>query len=237
MVYQWINNTLSEWLPQACVLCGHGSQHRALCPDCIRDLPRFTATACSQCGLPLDISVRPALCGHCQQHAPAYDHVISRFAYAQPISQLVTNLKFRGHLHLARLFGELLAESIGSNDTKIQALLPVPLHPGRLRQRGFNQALEIARPLARSLDLPVITDAVSRIRNTQPQSTQTATQRASNIRGAFHLSKTPAYSHIAIVDDVMTSGHTVDEIAKLLRAAGVEQIEVWCVTRAWPHPR
>ena len=135
MVYQWIHNILSEWLPQACVLCGHGSRHHALCPDCIRDLPRFTA-ACTQCGLPLDVSVRPALCGHCQQHVPAYDHVISRFAYAHPISQLVANLKFRGHLHLARLFGELMAEQILSQGTAVQALLPVPLHPTASRSQS-----------------------------------------------------------------------------------------------------
>lgn len=237
MVYQWLQNTLSEWLPQACVLCGHPGANRALCPACIRDLPRFSAQACHQCGLPLESSDSAARCGHCQQNPPAYDRVVSRFAYAQPVSQLVANLKFRGQLHLARLFGELMAESMLFRDNGVQALLPVPLHPARLRQRGFNQALEIIRPLARTLDLPVFADGIVRIRDTQPQSDQTAAQRASNIRGAFRLNKTPPYSHIAIVDDVMTSGHTVDEIAQLLRAAGIEQIEVWCVARAWPHHR
>jgi len=160
--------------------------------------------------------------------------VISAFAYAPPVSQLVSKLKFHGQIQLARLFGELLASPVLSAKSQAQALLPVPLHPGRLRQRGFNQALEIARSLSRAVHLPLLTHCVYRNRNTEPQSAQIAAQRERNIRGAFSLNQPPGHQHIAIVDDVMTSGHTVNEIAKQLRAAGVKQIEVWCVARAWP---
>ena len=159
----------------------------------------------------------------------------SAFAYAKPVSQLVSKLKFRGQIQLARLFGELLADHIGCIGSPAQAVLPVPLHPRRLRSRGFNQALEIARPLSRALSLPMLTDTVHRHRDTQPQAEQSARQRERNIRGAFVPGKPVAYQCVAIVDDVMTSGHTVSEIAKLLRQAGVGQIEVWCVARAWPH--
>lgn len=236
MVYQWIKNSLSHWLPQACVLCGHTSQQYALCPACIDDLPRLNAEAiCCQCGLPIDTATLPGLCGHCQQHLPAYDRVVSAFAYANPVSQLVAKLKFRGQLQLARLFGELLAMQIQTMGSEVQAVLPVPLHPTRLGQRGFNQALEIARPVTRALSLPLVNDSVERRRDTQPQAEQSALQRERNIRGAFTLTKPAGYRRVAIVDDVMTSGHTVNEIAKLLRQTGVEQIEVWCVARAWPH--
>ena len=119
--------------------------------------------------------------------------------------------------------------------SQAQALLPVPLHPRRLRSRGYNQALEIARPVSRALALPIVQDAVTRQRDTQPQAEQSAVQRERNIRGAFVPGKPVTYQSVAIVDDVMTSGHTVNEIATLLRQSGVEQIEVWCVARAWPH--
>jgi ComF family protein len=233
MVYQWIKNTLAQWLPQRCVLCGQGTPHHALCEPCLRDMPRLEQ-ACPQCGLPL-VTPNSGRCGHCQQQPPVYDRVISAFAYTTPVSQLVSKLKFRGQLHLARLFGELLAGQIGAGGTKVQAVLPVPLHPRRLRHRGFNQALEIARPIGHSLCLPIVCDAVTRQRDTPPQSAQPAGERARNIRGAFTLNKSVAYARVAIVDDVMTSGHTVSEIAKLLRHSGVEHIEVWCVARAWRH--
>jgi ComF family protein len=236
MVYHWLKSYFTQWLPQSCVLCGHSSRQHALCPACLEDLPGFSHEICRQCGLPLNGATPPHACGHCQQLRPDYDHVISAFAYAPPVSQLVAKLKFRGQIQLARLLGELLAKKIESaGRTQAQALLPVPLHPARLRQRGFNQALEIARPLTQTLGLPLLSDCIQRCRDTRPQSDQAATQRERNIRGAFGIHQPPTYSRIAIVDDVMTSGHTVNEIAKLLRTAGVEQIEVWCVARAWPH--
>ena len=234
MVYQWINNNLSHWLPQACVLCGQNCRRHALCTSCLADLPQIDAATCHQCGLPLD-GPASGPCGHCLQQSPGYDHVISGFAYAQPVAQLVAKLKFRGQIQLARLFGELLIRPVQAGNSQAQAILPVPLHPGRLRQRGFNQALEIARPLSRALHLPLLTDMVYRHRDTQPQSEQSAARREGNIRDAFSLNQPPVFQHVAIVDDVMTSGHTVNEIAKLLRAAGVTQIEVWCVARAWSH--
>ena len=235
MVYHWIKNNLSHWLPQSCVLCGQNCWQHALCPACIEDLPHLGMQTCWQCGLPLEFTAAPSRCGHCQQRPPAYDRVISAFAYANPISQLVSKLKFRGQLQLARLFGELLAEHITCLGSQAQAVLPVPLHPRRLRSRGYNQALEIARPVSRALALPIVQDAVTRQRDTQPQAEQSAVQRERNIRGAFVPGKPVTYQCVAIVDDVMTSGHTVNEIATLLRQSGVEQIEVWCVARAWPH--
>ena len=236
MVYKWVINHLSNWWPQSCLLCGQTSHRHSLCADCIQDLPRFTAS-CFRCGLPIAPLAGADLCGQCQQHAPGYDRVIAAFAYATPVSQLVAQLKFQQRLQLARLFGELLAARIAPDTALPQALIPVPLHPNRLRTRGYNQALEIARPLGRILSLPVLADSVRRRRDTAPQSAQAAEQRQQNIRGAFRLNKPLHLRHVAIVDDVMTSGHTVGEMAGVLREAGVEQIEVWCVARAWPKTK
>lgn len=236
MVYQWLFNHLSWWLPQACCLCGRDSRPYAICSACLRDLPRFSSNSCHQCGRPLS-SPGPAAvsCGQCQRRPPGYDRVIAGFAYAEPVSQLVGQLKFQGRIQLARLLGELLAERVGRADSSAEAIVPVPLHPQRLRERGFNQALEIARPLSRAHKLPILRDAIYRNRHTQPQSAQAAERRRHNVRGAFSLKRVPPYRSVAIADDVMTSGHTVNEIAQLLRRAGVERIEVWCVARAWPH--
>lgn len=235
MVYQWINNRLHDWFPQSCVLCGQTSRDHALCCDCLHDLPFIPPSICQHCGLPLELSTKPVSCGRCLQQPPAYDRVISAFAYATPVSQLVSKLKFHGQLQLARLLGEMLAKHLFSAGPSVEALVPVPLHPGRLRQRGFNQALEIARPISTALTLPILHDAVYRQRETQPQAEQPASRRECNIRGAFTPGVLPAVKRLAIVDDVMTSGHTVGEIAKVLRQVGVEQIEVWCVARAWPR--
>lgn len=234
MVYQWLISNHSRWLPQACLLCGQTSHSQSLCTDCQRDLPRFT-NSCPQCGLPLPHLTSPAMCGHCLQQPPHYDRVISSFAYAPPVSQLVSKLKFQGEILQARLLGEFLLETVQSADSQAQAILPVPLHKRRLRQRGFNQALEISRPLSKGLGIPLLLQSIDRLRDTLPQSEQNASQRAANVRGTFRLKQPLDYRHIAIVDDVMTSGHTVNEIARQLRASGVEQIEVWCVARAWPH--
>lgn len=232
MVYEWIFNNLLYWWPQACILCGQSTLRQSLCPACIQDLPRF-ARSCHRCGLPSQSEVLP--CGHCQQQPPAYDRVVAAFAYTTPVAELISQLKFRRRLQLARVFGELLGKRLAAEPALPQAILPVPLHPNRLRSRGYNQALEIARHLSRNLAIPVLQHALMRTRDTAPQSAQSAGQRRRNVRGAFALKTAVPYPHIAIVDDVMTSGHTVSEIARLLRTAGVEKIEVWCVARAWPR--
>jgi len=148
---------------------------------------------------------------------------------------MVGKLKFHGQIQLAQLLGELLLGRINSAGSEVQAIMPVPLHARRLRQRGFNQALEIARPISHGLRLPLLTQTIYRQHDTRPQSDQPASHRERNVRGAFRLQRPPGFQRIAIVDDVMTSGHTANEMAKILRGAGVEQIEVWCVARAWPQ--
>jgi ComF family protein len=185
MVYKWLNYNLSRWFPQSCVLCGQDSASSALCRRCRDDLPRLTEPCCQQCGLPLSAATQTRICGQCLQHPPHYQRVISALAYASPAAELVTALKFQQRIALARILGELLAERVRSTGHSCQAILPVPLHPRRIAERGFNQALEIARPLARSLELPLLTHAVYRRRHTAAQSAQGPDQRQRNVRGAF----------------------------------------------------
>ena len=146
---------------------------------------------------------------------------------------MIKRFKFNGDLHLARLLGGLLADAIQSDDQPLpELILPVPLHHRRLRERGFNQALELARPIAERLGLPLNWRYARRNRATDPQSELPAKLRSHNIKGAFTVAPGLAASHVAIVDDVMTTGHTVNELAMMLRRSGVKSVSVWVCARA-----
>jgi ComF family protein len=148
---------------------------------------------------------------------------------------LIKALKFQGRLTVARLLGDWLSEALADRSNPLpQAIIPVPLHAARMRERGFNQALEIARPIARRLGIPMLPNAVSRIRHTAPQMGLDARTRRSNIHGAFIVSQPIQLQHVAILDDVVTTASTVAEIAKVLRTAGVQEITIWACART-PH--
>ncbi len=173
------------------------------------------------------------MCGQCAQQPPSYDRALALLRYAYPADRLVQRLKFNAQLHLARLLGERLAEHVARHVTQPpQVILPVPLHRTRLRERGFNQALELARPIARHMDIPLDYRSCVRVRATTAQSLLPAAQRRRNIKGAFRVTRPIKAHHVAIVDDVMTTGHTVEEFAATLRKAGVKKIDVWVLARA-----
>jgi ComF family protein len=154
------------------------------------------------------------------------------YRYAAPLDRLIPALKFGGKLAHARLLGELLAEELAASGARRpELILPVPLHARRLRERGYNQALELARPVARALGLPLETRACTRLRATAAQSGLDLKARRANLRGAFAV---PALGvkHVAVLDDVVTSGSTVAELARALARAGVERVDVWAVARA-----
>ncbi|MEW6352752.1 MAG: ComF family protein [Pseudomonadota bacterium] len=221
---------IGQWLfPAACALCGGAAAEHELCAACRAELP-YNDTACPRCALPLAVN---ALCGQCQVAPPPYDAAFSLLHYAAPVDQLVQRLKFSAKLNLARLLGELLAERLAQRAAPPpELIIPVPLHRARLRTRGFNQALEIARPIARRLRIPLDYRNCTRVRATAVQSTLPAKQRAKNVKGAFRVLKPIAARHVALVDDVMTTGSTLHECATALRAAGVATIEVWTCARA-----
>lgn len=216
--------------PTLCALCGdYGQRGRELCHACEEDLPVIKIT-CFQCGAPLSM---PGLCGRCQQRPPAFAHTVAIFHYLPPLDVLIKRLKFKGDLHLARLLGGLMADRLDVADNILpDVIVPVPLHVRRLRERGFNQALELARPIAERLAVPLDWRHVIRTRATDPQSDLPAKLRSRNVKGAFAVAAGFTAQHVAIVDDVMTTGHTVNELALTLRRMGVANISVWICARA-----
>ncbi len=226
MLYDWLHFIQFTLYPPTCVLCGAaGAEGLDLCPGCRADLPRIGA-CCRHCARPLP---QPGICGACLTRLPPYTRTVAPFHYAGAIRQLVTGLKFHQQLGHARLLGELLAAHLADEPERPDLLLPVPLHGGRLRERGYNQALELARPVARRLEIPLDARSLVRVRATPPQSDLHERERHRNVRGAFALARPLSARHVALVDDVVTTGSTVAEAARVLLRAGVERVEVWCV--------
>lgn len=226
------NIVQNRLFPPCCVLCGAtGYSGPDLCPACEADLARIESP-CPSCGMPLT-EQGASCCGQCLQHPPPYRHTVSPFYYQPPLMQLVTDLKFQQQLKIARLFAGLLAEAL-SHSPRPDCIIPVPLHPRRLRERGFNQSLEIARLLGKQLGVPVAQRLCRRTRHTSPQTGLDAKARKRNIKNAFGLTGGCHYRHVAILDDVITTGNTVSELARLLARNGVKEIEVWSVARAVP---
>jgi ComF family protein len=226
------NRLLNRLFPPRCRLCDAASHTpRPLCQPCAAELP-WLLHGCPQCAYPLADAGTPGRCGRCQRQPPAFDATEALFHYRPPVDYLVKRLKFSGELALAPLLGGLLAARIGRRTAALpEQLIPVPLHPVRQRERGFNQATELARSLGRCLRIPLATQLCLRRRNTGPQSLLPLTARRLNLRDAFAVRGRCAL-HVAIVDDVMTTGHTANELARALRQAGAERIEVWVIARA-----
>ena len=225
--YAWLNQVLWQLFPARCLVCaGKGAAQRDLCPACELELPQLKVY-CERCAEPLS---KAGLCGRCQQYEPHYDKAIAPFVYAPPLDRLIKGFKFNKRLEAGRLLADLMADFL-EPVARPDCLLPVPLHPNRLRERGFNQALELARPLAKRLAVPLQATALQRVRDTPQQAQMTLGERQRNLRGAFILHEKLKARHVAIIDDVMTSGSTVDEVARVLRTAGVTKIQVWICAR------
>ncbi len=229
MVYKWLNIGLSLLYPHACPLCGSRSP-TPLCSGCEQDMP-VLLSACPRCGIGLPTDSHHPQCGACLTEPPNYQRLLCPYAYQYPVSHLITALKYQHRLSLIPLLAGALTRHIGNAPLTIEALLPVPLHISRIRERGFNQSLEIARYLAKHFSLPILHN-VERHKATATQTSLPAQERASNVRGAFRLRGPIQERRVAIIDDVVTTGSTVNELAGLLKAAGVEEIEVWCIARA-----
>jgi ComF family protein len=211
----------------SCFLC-RGAAHGILCPACDADLPRLAGTLCPRCALP---SPGSAVCGRCLADAPRYDATVAALAYRFPADTLVHALKFRSQLALAPLMGDLLIEAIRE---RIDLVVPVPLSRERLRERGYNQAAEIARHVARERRARLELTIVIRERDTRAQADLPWSDRARNVRGAFRCERSLDGAAIAVVDDVMTTGATLDELAATLKRAGAARVVNWVVARTFP---
>ena len=216
--------------PPRCLVCGErGDRGRDLCRSCAGALP-WLRTACPTCALPLPMPA--SACGACLRRAPPLAAVHAAFVYARPLDRLLPRFKFHGDLAAGRLLSQLLADAC-ADWTHPAALVPIALHRARLRQRGYDQALELARPLARWHGVALRPELLVRHRPTAAQSVQSdANARRRNLRDAFTVPVGVALpAHVTLVDDVMTTGATLHAAAKALRRAGVARVDAWVCAR------
>lgn len=219
-------------IPRRCSWCRRRVAPGCLiCQDCHPFLPRL-AEGCYRCGLPVGCAV--SACADCLRQPPSFTRTIVPFAYEYPVTDWIVQLKFSGRLNLANLLGlALVAEIKGAyqHDVYPTHIIPVPLHPQRIRSRGFNQASEIAKVLTKHLPSIIMTDPCRRQVATPAQSRLTKHARMNNLIEAFTVVTKPLPAHIALVDDVMTTGQTLRALAQQCQLAGAQRIDVWCVAR------
>lgn len=227
--YDRLKRLYAGLLPAACVLCAAPLDRGPhFCAACARALPR-PAHHCPVCAAPAATETA-APCGQCQRRPPPYDRVRAPFRYGPPVDRLVQGAKYSGRLDWLAVLAHQLLRHVQASP-QVELLVPVPLHRARLRDRGYNQSLELARPVARALRLP-LRHALARVRATRAQTGLPAVERRANLRDAFAPIQALAGEPVALVDDVMTSGATAEAAAASLRAAGAARVEVWVVARA-----
>lgn len=227
-----IRSVIGRALPQACALCADRSGNALLCAPCMNALPPLPP-ACPVCARP---SYGSAVCGACLKRPPKFAATLAACAYAFPLDRLVQALKYEHRLALAEPLGDALAAAALRAPVSHQrpdALLALPLAAARQRERGFNQSIEIARAVARRTGLPLVTGLV-RTGNAPAQATLPWAQRRRNVRGAFACATSFAGRHVALVDDVMTTGATLEAAAAALRQSGARRVDAWVVARTLP---
>ena len=210
-----------------CYLC-RGESRGILCAPCVADLPYLARPRCPQCALPAQGGL---LCGRCLGDPPEFDATIAVFAYAFPADVLVQGLKFRGDLALASLLAGALQAELGAGVERVDLVIPVPLHELMQWQRGYNQSMEIARSLAKPLGVPVVPDLCFRARDTAAQLELPWKERRDNVRNAFSCRRAIEGKRVAVVDDVMTTGATLNEVAATLKKFGAAHVTNWVVAR------
>ncbi|MDZ7585499.1 MAG: ComF family protein [Thiobacillus sp.] len=225
-----IRSIFRQLVPSTCLLCGTTSGTAPLCGACLAGLPWHRQPQCPRCAIPTPDG---QVCGACLKHPPAFDRSRAALAYAFPLDRLIPRLKYNGRLAIAPALGECLAASVAPGP-RPDCLIPMPLHAKRIRERGFNHATEVAREVAKRLDLPLDTDSCRRIRDTPPQMGLKHDARRRNVRGAFVCTGDVRGRRIALIDDVMTTGTSLDELAKTLKQAGALEVETWVVARTLP---
>lgn len=216
-------------LSQDCMLCGGPGGNELLCAACAESLPKLPRPGCPRCALPTPTG---ETCGRCLTKPPHFDAALAPFRYDFPLDKLVQSYKYGHRLPLGTYFGKQLAAAC--HELVADLIVPLPLHQDRLRERGFNQALELARPVSKALKVPIDTSNCSRIRNTPAQANLAWRERDKNIRGAFHCSADLSGKRILLVDDVMTSGASLNECARTLKLHGAGSVSVAVVARALP---
>lgn len=216
-----------------CALCGAASG-QDLCIPCRNDLPQLPEYRCPVCLWPVPTA---EICGACLNNPPAFTRTAAAVRYAFPVDALIHSLKYGANLALAPILAQLLLEQIQTMHNKPDWVMPMPLHPIRLRERGFNQAMEIGRFVAKRMNIPLLPDGCRRVKHTQPQTELPWKERQKNIRKAFDCTMDLQGKHIAVIDDVMTTGATLNELAGVLRKQGADEISNWVIARTLPEKK
>jgi ComF family protein len=184
---------------------------------------------CQLCGLPLPQG-EFLQCGHCIKHPPAYDQVFSPFYFQEPLRSLLHEFKYQKGLYLRTFLAELMLIAYPGKSYRPNCLIPVPMHPKRLRQRGFNQAAELAKGLSKRIQTPIDFTLCHKLKNTNSQAGLEAKERRNNLKDTFTV-KPNSYQHVTLVDDLLTTGSTANELALTLKRQGVSRVDVWCLAR------
>ena len=226
------------FLPPACLLCGQllppGCDPQAFCGECQATMPPLGSSHCSCCSQPFPGTSSQHLCATCLQRPPVFSIVHAACSYQERVKDAIHQLKYHNQVNLAQPLGKLLGKALESAEVSFNpdCIIPVPLHPSRLRERGYNQALEISRPLSRTLRVPIDSKFLQRILKTPPQQGLTAAERKKNLRNAFMLTQKISARKVLLVDDVMTTGETVRECCRTLLQGNVEEVQVAVIGRA-----
>jgi ComF family protein len=230
-----VNALARRLLPLRCVVCDtlNGSRRIRVCAPCEHDFFAADCYRCERCAICLPASQHavPPICGRCLADTPHFDATTTLGNYASPVDGMVTAMKFTARLDLANFFGRLLAERVPADHLRGGIVIPVPLAYERLRERGFNQSHQIAHAFAAAASRRLVTDRLLRVRHTAPQLSLALTERRRNVRDAFAVQGTIKDESIFVVDDVMTTGNTLNEIARVLKRAGAVRVHNLVVAR------
>jgi ComF family protein len=219
------NHAVAALLPQECFLCGQPETEMPLCQACIGSLPRLPDSTCRICATPVPTG---DVCGACLAEPPHFDATIALYRYDFPVDKLIQALKYGHRLPPVDAF---VATMLAGPVPDASVLIPLPLSVPRLRQRGFNQAVEIARPLARRLRWPLLLDAARRPVDAPAQASLPWQARRKNVRGVFECTRDLSGLSVAVIDDVMTTGASLDEFARVLKQLGAARVTNWVVAR------
>ncbi|MDR2874408.1 MAG: ComF family protein [Methylobacillus sp.] len=217
--------------PPACALCGADARKHLICQACEDDLPWHDGLQCPVCAIPTGTG---EICGHCLLSPPAFDATRALLAYQFPVSAVLQCYKYAGFLAVAHMMAALFVNKLGDAALP-DVIVPMPLHATRLKERGFNQAVEIGRLLARRLRVPFEPAHAKRTRHTTPQAGLAFKERHRNVRGVFAFEPHIAGKNIVLLDDIMTTGASLNALAQAAKKAGAARVECWVMARTLPE--
>ncbi len=214
-----------------CVLCSVPAK-QDLCEPCYNHLPQLPLNHCPICLWPVPTA---EICGACLTKPPAFTRTLAALRYTFPVDAMIHALKYQTNLAIAPILANLLITRLIATERMPDIIIPMPLHRVRLRERGFNQAMEISRYISKHMRIVLLPDSCQRIKHTPPQTGLPWKDRQKNIRKAFSCKIDLSGKHVALVDDVMTTGATLNELAKVLRKQGATEISNWVIARTLPE--